>query len=422
MRQEQQEIIVSLALYILAQRDEIITRWSEAVRQDPEIKSSDTITYRQLIQYMPKLFDGLYSRLQNYDQGVSATAERASRIHGFHRWQQGYNLSDLLREFSRLRTILLEYLTAFEQEHTDLTPPIDLAARKIVSEFLDEMALASVQQFVEERDNEEQRYRENLEKANRDLLAEITERKRLEELSRQKAEEAEQANRAKDQFLAVVSHELRSPLNALLGWARLLRSGKLDEADVERALETIDRNVKAQEKLINDLLDIGRIITGKLKIDFQSVELVSIIEASLETVRLMVQEKNIRLESILDSSVGPVSGDPSRLQQVILNLLNNAIKFTPSGGQITVQLSCSSTHAIISVSDTGKGISAEFLPYVFDRLRQVESANKEEQDGLGLGLAIVHHIVYLHGGTISAESKGEGQGARFTVTLPLLFG
>jgi signal transduction histidine kinase len=231
---------------------------------------------------------------------------------------------------------------------------------------------------------------------------------------------AEAANLAKDEFLAVVSHELRTPLNAILGWARMLGEGKLDQAMTARALEIIERNAKSQSQLIEDLLDFSRIISGKLRLDVGRVELASVIEAALDVVRPAADARAIRLQAILDPKAGPVSGDASRLQQVVWNLLSNAIKFTPKGGRVQVRLERVNSHVEMTVSDSGQGIDAEFLPQVFERFRQADTSTTRRHGGLGLGLAITRHLVELHGGTITAESRGEGQGATFTVRLPLM--
>ena len=236
---------------------------------------------------------------------------------------------------------------------------------------------------------------------------------------------AETANRTKDEFLATLSHELRTPLNAMLGWTQLLLSRKFDEAKMVRALETIDRNTKSLAALIEDILDVSRIMTGKLHLSVRACELFSVIEAAIEAVRPAAEAKTIQIECVLDSSVGPVWGDANRLQQVVWNLLSNAIKFTPSGGQVTVKLEritgdlTGNAYAQIQVSDTGKGISPDFLPYVFERFRQENSTSTRLYGGLGLGLALVRYLVELHGGTVQASSPGEGLGATFRVQLPL---
>jgi PAS domain S-box-containing protein len=232
--------------------------------------------------------------------------------------------------------------------------------------------------------------------------------------------EAEAANRMKDEFLATLSHELRTPLNAMLGWTQLLRTRKFDEATHARALETVDRNTRSLANLIEDVLDVSRIIRGQLRLNVRPVQLVSVIEAAIDTVRPAAEAKAIRVRSVLDPLVGPVSGDSDRLQQIVWNLLSNAVKFTPKGGRVQVLLERVDSHVELTASDTGQGISAEFLPYVFDRFRQADSSTTRSYSGLGLGLAIVRHLVELHGGTVHAESQGEGQGATFIVKLPLM--
>jgi PAS domain S-box-containing protein len=233
-------------------------------------------------------------------------------------------------------------------------------------------------------------------------------------------ETAERANRVKDEFLAVLSHELRSPLNPILGWARLLQNGKLDPARQTEALKTIERNAKLQSQLIEDLLDISRIMQGKLSFTAAPVNLIFVISAAIETVRLAAEAKQIQILLDLDPAIASVSGDAGRLQQVVWNLLTNAVKFTPSGGQVTVELRQMDQLAQIRVIDTGKGINLQFLPHVFEYFRQEDGSTTRKFGGLGLGLAIVRQIVELHGGTVQAESPGEGLGAIFTVTLPLM--
>jgi signal transduction histidine kinase len=231
--------------------------------------------------------------------------------------------------------------------------------------------------------------------------------------------EAEEANRAKDEFLATVSHELRTPLNAMLGWARMLRTGKLNEEMSQRAISTIERNARSQAKLIEDILDVSRIVTGKLRLNTRTVELAPVIEASIDSVRPASDAKAIRIIKSLGDESLAVTGDPDRLQQVVWNLLSNAVKFTSIGGRVEVKLARLGDHVQIRVSDTGQGISPDFLDFVFDRFRQGDSTSTRAHGGLGLGLAIVRHLVEMHGGTVRAESEGEEKGATFTVKLPL---
>lgn len=250
-------------------------------------------------------------------------------------------------------------------------------------------------------------------------------------------QKSQEANRTKDEFLAMLSHELRSPLNAIIGWLSLLRSRKFDAATTTRALETVERNARTQARLIEDLLDVSRILQGKLRLTLRPVALLPIIETAVETVRPTAEAKNIHLQLIRDPEIGKVLGDSERLQQVVGNLLNNAIKFTPNGGRIQVELSIQINHnsiadlgqtssfteeqfVQITVRDSGQGIKPEFLPYVFDRFRQADSSITRTHGGLGLGLAIVRHLVELHNGSVAADSAGEGKGATFIVKLPLL--
>ncbi len=252
------------------------------------------------------------------------------------------------------------------------------------------------------------------------FVLDLSESKKVEAVLREQAGELSRLNQVKDNFLATISHELRTPLTSMLGWATMLRSKKLDEATQDRALETIERNARAQNQLINDLLDVSSIITGKLRLNVRPLNIVSLIESAIDSIRPAAEAKNIRLQTILDPSAGAVSGDSDRLQQVFWNLLTNAIKFTPKGGRVQIRLARVDSHAEITVSDSGQGISAEFLPHVFERLQQADSKTTRVHGGLGLGLAIVRHLIELHGGTVYADSAGEGLGASFTIHLPIM--
>lgn len=247
-----------------------------------------------------------------------------------------------------------------------------------------------------------------------------SEREKLLESERTARSEAERASRLKDEFLLTLSHELRTPLNAILGWSQLLRQGRLDAQKMAQGLDTIERNVRVQSQLIDDLLDMSRIISGKLRLNVQRVELGSVIEAAVETVRLSAEAKKIRLQQVIDPVAGIVSGDPARLQQIVWNLLSNAIKFTPKGGRVQVVLERVNSHIELSVIDTGIGIKPEFLPHVFDRFRQADASTTRNHGGLGLGLSIVRSLAELHGGSVRVKSAGEGKGATFIVSLPLV--
>ena len=231
--------------------------------------------------------------------------------------------------------------------------------------------------------------------------------------------EAEAANRAKDEFIAMVSHELRTPLTAMLGWTRMLRAGQLDPKGSAHALEVIERNLRQQTQILTDLLDVARIVTGKLTLDRQLLELAPIIEMAVDVVRPAAEAKRVVLAPTLDPFTGTVSGDATRLQQIFWNLISNAVKFTPSGGRVDVRLERVEGHARVTVADTGLGIAPDFLPHLFERFRQAESGFTRQHGGLGLGLAIVRHLVELHGGRVEAFSAGEGHGATFVVDVPL---
>ena len=253
-----------------------------------------------------------------------------------------------------------------------------------------------------------------------ELQAQIEARSRLLSSEKLARNEAERANRLKDEFLATISHELRNPLNAILGWAHMLRLGKLTPGNAERAVEAIYRNAKSQAQLVADLLDVSRIISGKLRLDVRSVDLIYIVNAAIDSILPAAEAKGIRLQTMLDPAAGPISGDADRLQQVVWNLLTNAVKFTPKGGRIQVKVHRIASHVEIVVSDSGVGINKEFLPHVFDRFRQADASSTRTHGGLGLGLSIVHQLVDLHGGSVSVHSEGEGEGATFTVVLPFV--
>lgn len=237
---------------------------------------------------------------------------------------------------------------------------------------------------------------------------------------REAREEAEKADRLKDEFLATLSHELRTPLTSVLGWATLIRSGDIDEANYSVALETIERNARLQARLIDDLLDVSRIITGNLHLELRPIDLAPVVEAARDAVRPTAEAKGIQLQTSLAEGECAIKGDSNRLRQVVWNLLLNAIKFTPRGGNVSADLHCNDSSVMLKVSDTGEGIAPEFLPHVFDRFRQAEGSISRRQGGLGLGLAVVRHLVELHGGNVSAASEGKGKGATFTVELPLV--
>jgi len=263
----------------------------------------------------------------------------------------------------------------------------------------------------------------------RDITEQLQARKALDEASerlklaldeaKKARAEAEQSSRLKEEFLATISHELRTPLSAILGWARILRLGQLSPENSGKALDTIERNARAQAQLVDDLLDVSRIITGKLRMDVRPSDPSSFIDAAVEAVRPAADAKGVRIQKVVDTGLVSIPGDPVRLQQVVWNLLSNAIKFTPRGGHVQIRSERVNSHLEIVVSDTGQGISADFLPHVFDRFRQADQKTSRHHGGMGLGLAIFRQLVEMHGGTVSANSVGDGKGATFTVSLPI---
>jgi signal transduction histidine kinase/response regulator RpfG family c-di-GMP phosphodiesterase len=324
---------------------------------------------------------------------------------------------------------LVDKLDALEFSEADERLAMTLAGQLAVT-YENARLYAEAQEHAAELLAEVRERKQAQEEKERSLVAEKAARIEAEDAQRLSAKllmreeraraDAEAANRLKDEFLATVSHELRTPLNSILGWAQLLQTGSLDDGASSRALKTIERNTKTLAQIIDDLLDVSRIITGKLRLDVRPVDLSSVVEAVLEALRPATDAKSIKLDVFISSNVGAVSGDSGRLQQIVWNLLSNAIKFTPSGGQVTVRLERVGSRARITVTDTGEGIRPAFLPFVFDRFSQADSTFTRPHGGLGLGLAIVRHLVELHGGSVGAESQGRGLGATFTVSFPVL--
>ena len=317
----------------------------------------------------------------------------------------GFGLVRALRSDDRTRTIPVILLSARAGEESRVEGMDKGADDYLVKPFSARELMARVEAHLNL-----QRVRKQAEQTVRELMA-----------KEQKARaSAEVANRIKDDFLAMLSHELRTPLNAIVGWTHLLKKGRLSEKDRERGIDVIDRNAAAQRAIIDELLDISRIVTGKLKLDTKPVELAGIIDAAIDVVRQTAEEKEIQIVRSIDPDAGLIMGEAVRLQQVIWNLLSNALKFTPKRGRVDVHLRAAEKHVEVVISDSGEGIEPEFLPFIFDRFRQADTSSKRVHGGLGLGLSIVRSLVEMHGGEIHATSRGKGKGSKFTLRLPLI--
>jgi signal transduction histidine kinase len=341
----------------------------------------------------------------------------------------GLETAALIRRRERTRNVPIIFLTAYDSAgKAHVTQGYALGAVDYITKPVDPEALKSkVAVFVElyrKTERIKQLYAD-LQCHAAALEQEIADRKRAENeraemlLRAQEARaEAEDANRLKDEFLATVSHELRAPLTAMLGWVALVRGESLDKEGKERALETVERNARAQKKLVDDLLDVSSIITGNFSLDIEPTDLAAVIETAVESLRPEAESKGVRLQKEIAPTVNMFEIDPNRFQQVIWNLVQNGVKFTPAGGSVKVRLRYLNGQAEIEVIDTGVGIAPEFLPFVFDRFRQADGGITRKHGGLGLGLAIVQSLVGMHGGTVGVESPGEGQGSTFKITLP----
>jgi signal transduction histidine kinase/ActR/RegA family two-component response regulator len=318
---------------------------------------------------------------------------------------------------ARLQSLVSEPVMALSQTAADVSAKGDysLRARRTTEDELGALvdAFNRMLERIESREAE-------LSKTNDELRREIAERRRAEQERAELLVREREANRVKDEFLATLSHELRTPLNAILGWTKLLRSNAVPPASLDRALEKVERNAQVQSRLVEDLLEISRITSGKLRLESRPFDLVVLTSTAIDSIRATAEARGIAIERMFDAPSLPTAGDPDRLQQVIWNLLSNAVKFTPSGGVVTIHLSRANDTDRLVVSDTGIGIDASFLPNVFDTFRQADASSTRSHGGLGLGLAIVKRLVEMHGGEVAASSAGPGHGSTFTVTLPVV--
>lgn len=396
-----------LADFILEELESILVEWEAFVRTIwPDEAAVDAATVRdhaeEILRATALDMKSSQTAKQQFDkskgEGGSPTGpgsvNAASVMHAVARVGSGFVLGAVIAEYRALRASVIRLWreSAPEPDSHDLN---DLTR---FNESIDESLTEAARGYEEKGTQDRQT-----------LLA-------SEQAARQ---EAETANRAKDMFLATLSHEMRTPLNAIVGWLNILRSEGCDEKDLAEGLAVIERNTKAQVQLIEDLLDVSRIVSGKLHLEVRPCELVAIINAGIEVVRPAAEARDISLDVHFDPNANRATCDATRMQQVIWNLVSNAIKFTPRGGKIRVALAREQSSLRIDVSDNGQGISADLLPYVFDRFRQADSSSRRKFGGLGLGLSIVKHLVEMHGGTVAAQSDGEGQGSTFTVLLPV---
>lgn len=339
----------------------------------------------------------------------------------------GFEVAEMMRQVKKLQHTPIIFLTAMHQNESHIYKGYSLGAVDyLFKPFEPEILKAKVRFFIDlYRKTAEIQYQSTLlsetnhklDQLNLDLERKVNERTSQLQTA---VEEAEKANRLKDEFLATLSHELRTPMNSILGWIKLLNSGSLNSETSARAFETIERNAKMQAQLIEDILDVSRIITGKLQLQMQPVALDAIVQTAAESLLPAIKAKNIKFQIDIEPGILPVHGEPTRLQQVVWNLLSNAVKFTPQSGEIILALRQKDTTVQLRVQDNGQGIDPAFLPYIFDRFRQADGSTTRRQGGLGLGLSIVQRVVELHEGTVKAESAGEGKGATFTLEVPLV--
>ena len=399
--------MVRLADFILANVDPILTDWDafardiwpEGAATDPaELRNEAEDILRAAAADMQSLQTGTQqagkSRGIGRQEGESDVLTRASSSHGRGRAVSGFELAAVIAEYRALRASVLRLW----RESAPSPDVLDLDDLTRFNESIDQSLTHAVRGY-----------------------AEVIERDRQALLANEQASRrgAEAANRAKDLFLATLSHEMRTPLNAIVSWLSILRHQDTKARHFQEGLDVIERNTAAQVQLIDDLLDVSRIVAGKLRVDIQPCDLVDVIEAGLNATRIAADARGVTLEARLDPSVGAASCDSGRLQQVVWNLVSNAVKFTPKGGRVRVTLGREGACFRIQVADTGQGINAELLPHVFDRFRQADSSMRRRFAGLGLGLSIVKYIVEAHGGTVEATSPGEGRGSTFTVRLPI---
>lgn len=393
-----------LGRLILEQTDDLIRRWQErAVVEQP---SASRMHHVALCDHLPDLLAAIARRLQAQDNAVTDAATLADR-HGRQRWESGWSLIELVRDYQILRLVLLEFL------EESLARPLTAREAIAVGLELDDAIMESVNAYMR---HSEQAIREDAQRqADRDRLM----RDAIEEGLVREAEALKASDRRKNEFLALLGHELRNPLGAMANAVALTQVLPSHEADYQQASGVLQRQLRQMERLVDDLLDISRIARGVIELKRQSVDLVAAVRQAAEAVRLLAEQRGQRLELLLPDERYLVTADPSRLEQIITNLLVNAVKYTQAGGRIACSVESSQTSARLRVSDNGIGISPDLLPHIFDMFMRAEQAARRAEGGLGLGLTLVRNLVDMHGGSITASSRGVGQGSEFVVELPL---
>ena len=398
----QRDILSKLGDYLLTHREEIIGEWLRAVEQNADISSSDDLKYRELVDHLPQVFQDLAELLKSPQSGENRNdVSQAARVHGKHRWRQGYKLEEVIREASIVRRILFrDWVEAYAREVPEFKGETRKAAENLIHQVVDDVVTDSAEQFVEEQ-------QKNLVKLNSDLadaLADAREQKAV----------AKAANQAKDTFLAMLSHELRTPLNPILLWANATLKEEQIAPSLKEDLEMVRRNVEVEVRLIDDLLDVARITSGKVQLNLQLSDAADLFHDALAMVKAESARKQLAVAVELTATNHRVIVDPARLQQVFWNVLKNAQKFTPEGGKISIR-SFNESHGkvVFEIKDNGKGIEPGVLPHIFEPFAQA----LPRSEGLGLGLAISKAIMELHGGRISAASKGKGTGATFRIEI-----
>jgi signal transduction histidine kinase len=397
-----QKILSKLCDYLLAHREEIIGEWLRAVERNADISSSDELKYNELVDHLPKVFQDLAELLkspQSHENRIDVSC--AARIHGKHRWRQGYKLEEVIREASIVRRILFrDWVDAYAREVPDFEGETRKAAENLIHQVVDDVVTDSAEQFVEEQ-------QKNIIKLNSELAD------ALAEVRQQKAA-AKAANQAKDRFLAALSHELRTPLNPILLWVNATLEEEQTAPSLKEGLEMIRRNVELEVHLIDDLLDVARITGGKVQLHLQLSDAASLFRDALEMVKAEMVRKQLAVRVDLSATNHRVIVDRARLEQVFWNVLKNAQKFTPEGGTISIRsFNEGQEKVLFEITDSGKGIEANLLPKIFEPFEQ----GVAPVEGLGLGLAISKTIIEMHGGRIYAASKGKATGATFTIEL-----